>query len=89
MDLRFSTLEVVAVILSVLLARMVAEDGESNWLEGLMLLMVYAILALAFFFLPWPPHGREESPAAAHATAESSPPRIAGWMSGAPACRRA
>jgi Ca2+:H+ antiporter len=52
MDLRFSTLEVVAVILSVLLARMVAEDGESNWLEGLMLLMVYAILALAFFFLP-------------------------------------
>ena len=52
MDLRFSTLEVVAVILSVVLARMVAEDGESNWLEGLMLLMVYAILALAFFFLP-------------------------------------
>jgi Ca2+:H+ antiporter len=52
MDLRFSTLEVVAVLLSVLLARMVCEDGESNWLEGLMLLMVYAILALAFFFLP-------------------------------------
>lgn len=52
MDLRFSTLEVVAVILSVIIARMVAEDGESNWLEGLMLLMVYAILALAFFFLP-------------------------------------
>jgi Ca2+:H+ antiporter len=88
MDLRFSTLEVVAVILSVLLARMVSEDGESNWLEGLMLLMVYLILALAFFFLPWPPHGHEESPAAAHATAESSPPRIAGWMSGAPTCRR-
>ena len=31
---------------------MVAEDGESNWLEGLMLLAVYVILALAFFFLP-------------------------------------
>jgi Ca2+:H+ antiporter len=52
MDLRFTTLEVLAVILSVLIARMVAEDGESNWLEGLMLLLVYAILALAFFFLP-------------------------------------
>ena len=52
MDLLFTTLEVVAVILSVVLARMVAEDGESNWLEGLMLLMIYAILALAFFFLP-------------------------------------
>jgi Ca2+:H+ antiporter len=63
MDLRFSTLEVVAVILSVMLARMVSEDGESNWLEGLMLLMVYLILALAFFFLPWPPHGHAEGPA--------------------------
>jgi Ca2+:H+ antiporter len=52
MDLRFTSLEVLAVIVGVLIARMVAEDGESNWLEGLMLLMVYAILALAFFFLP-------------------------------------
>ena len=53
MDLLFTTLEVVAVILSVMLARMVCEDGESNWLEGLMLLMVYAaILGVAFFFLP-------------------------------------
>jgi len=52
MDLLFSPLEVVAVILAVLLARMVAEDGESNWLEGAMLLMIYAILGVAFYFLP-------------------------------------
>src|SRR5208337_1935116 len=52
MDLRFTSLEVLAVVVGVLIARMVAEDGESNWLEGLMLLAVYAILALAFFFLP-------------------------------------
>jgi len=52
MDLVFSTLEVIAVVLAVLIARMVAEDGESNWLEGAMLLMVYAILAVAFFYLP-------------------------------------
>jgi Ca2+:H+ antiporter len=52
MDLLFTTLEVVAVVASVTIARMVAEDGESNWLEGLMLLMIYAILALAFFFMP-------------------------------------
>ena len=55
MDLVFSTLEVVAVILAVMLARMVAEDGESNWLEGAMLLMVYAILGVAFFYLPEKP----------------------------------
>ena len=40
------------MILAVILARMVSEDGESNWLEGAMLLMIYAILATAFFFLP-------------------------------------
>jgi Ca2+:H+ antiporter len=52
MDLLFSTLEIVSVILAVVIARMVAEDGESNWLEGAMLLMIYVILSLAFFFLP-------------------------------------
>lgn len=52
MDLVFSTLEVVAVILAVLIAKMVAEDGESHWLEGAMLLMVYAILAMVFFYFP-------------------------------------
>ncbi|MEW4569162.1 calcium/proton exchanger [Tautonia sp. JC769] len=52
MDLLFTTLEIVAVLLAVFIARMVAEDGESNWLEGAMLLMIYAILAVAFFVLP-------------------------------------
>jgi Ca2+:H+ antiporter len=60
MDLLFSPLEVVAVILAVILARMVAEDGESNWLEGAMLLMIYAILGVAFFFLPEPRASRAE-----------------------------
>ena len=61
MDLLFSTMEVVSVILAVLIARMVAEDGESNWLEGLMLVMIYVILGMAFFVLPEPKHkGRIE-----------------------------
>ncbi|MDR3638035.1 MAG: calcium/proton exchanger [Isosphaeraceae bacterium] len=54
MNLLFSPLEVIAVILAVLLARMVAEDGESNWLEGAMLLLIYAILGMAFYHLPAP-----------------------------------
>jgi Ca2+:H+ antiporter len=33
---------------------LIALDGESNWLEGVMLLAAYLILGLAFFFLP--PH---------------------------------
>jgi Ca2+:H+ antiporter len=51
MDLRFSNFEVIAVALSVWAVCQISDDGESNWLEGAMLLAVYAILALAFFFL--------------------------------------
>ncbi len=58
MDLLFSTFEVVAVILAALVARMAAEDGESNWLEGAMLLMVYVILGFAFYLLPTAGHLR-------------------------------
>jgi Ca2+:H+ antiporter len=47
-------LELVTLIGAVLIANSVASDGETNWLEGLMLLGVYAILAVAFFFLPSP-----------------------------------
>ncbi len=52
MDLLFSTMEILSVILGVTIARMIAEDGESNWLEGAMLLMIYGILAVAFYVLP-------------------------------------
>jgi Ca2+:H+ antiporter len=54
LDLLFSPLEVAAMFLGVIIAYMVAEDGESNWLEGAMLLLIYVILGMAFFFLPKP-----------------------------------
>lgn len=52
MDLRFTVFEVLAVIASVLAVTVVAQDGESNWLEGALLLAVYVVLGIAFFFLP-------------------------------------
>jgi Ca2+:H+ antiporter len=52
MDLRFTAFEVLAVLASVLVVNMVAQDGESNWLEGALLLAVYLVLGLAFYFLP-------------------------------------
>jgi Ca2+:H+ antiporter len=52
MDLRFSVFEVLAVIASVGVVNLVAQDGESNWLEGVLLLAVYVILGIAFYFLP-------------------------------------
>jgi len=41
-----------AIFAAVLVAAFVALDGESNWLEGAMLLAVYVIVAIAFFYLP-------------------------------------
>jgi len=31
---------------------LIALDGESNWLEGALMLAVYLILGIAFYFLP-------------------------------------
>lgn len=52
MDLTFTTLEVLAVAVSVGIIAFIAQDGESNYMEGVQLLAVYLILALAFFALP-------------------------------------
>ena len=52
MSLVFTPLEVIAVILAVVIANEIARDGESNWLEGFQLLVVYLLLGLVFFFLP-------------------------------------
>jgi Ca2+:H+ antiporter len=52
MDLHFTMFEVGAVALAVFAVNLVAQDGESNWMEGVMLMSVYAILGIAFYFLP-------------------------------------
>lgn len=48
MSIIFNEFELVAVIVSVLIANRVASDGESNWLEGIQLIAVYAIIAISF-----------------------------------------
>ena len=55
LTLEFNGFEVLALTAAAVIAALVALDGESNWLEGAMLLAVYIIIALAFFFLPSPP----------------------------------
>ena len=49
MDLVFTPLEVAAVAAAVGISALIALDGESNWLEGALLMIVYAILAVSFF----------------------------------------
>lgn len=52
MDLIFTPFEVAAVTISVLIVGFVSMDGESHWMEGVMLMGVYMMLAIAFYFLP-------------------------------------
>ncbi|MCJ2555363.1 MAG: cation transporter, partial [Candidatus Thermoplasmatota archaeon] len=52
LTLAFGLFELIAIGLAVAIAGAIARDGESNWFQGFMLLIVYAIIAVAFFFLP-------------------------------------
>ncbi|GAX36545.1 calcium/proton exchanger [Nodularia sp. NIES-3585] len=52
MDLDFNPFELVAVAVSVLIANSISSDGESNWLEGVLLLAAYTVLGFAFYFHP-------------------------------------
>jgi len=52
MNLLFTPLEVITIGVSVAIVALIAQDGESNWMEGVLLLAVYAILGITFFFLP-------------------------------------
>ena len=49
MNLVFTPLEIAAVAAAVGISALIAIDGESNWLEGALLMLVYAILAISFF----------------------------------------
>ena len=51
-DLVFTMPEVAAVAVSAWIVSLVSHDGESHWLEGVLLLAVYAVLGVTFFFLP-------------------------------------
>ena len=52
LDLHFTMMEVIAVVMCIVVLALVSLDGESHWLEGVMLLAVYAILGLAFYHIP-------------------------------------
>jgi Ca2+:H+ antiporter len=52
MDLIFAPIELVALFASSAIFAYISLDGETNWLEGVQLLALYLIAAVAFFFLP-------------------------------------
>jgi Ca2+:H+ antiporter len=52
MTLAFVPIELVVLLASSAIFAYVCLDGETNWLEGVQLLALYLIAAVAFFFLP-------------------------------------
>jgi len=46
----FNGFELGAILLAVLIANYVTQDGESTWFEGVQLLAVYIVFGLAFYF---------------------------------------
>ena len=46
----FNGFELGAILLAILVANYVTQDGESTWFEGVQLLAVYFVLGLAFYF---------------------------------------
>jgi Ca2+:H+ antiporter len=47
-------LELIAIAGAAFAVNSIAQDGETTWFEGLLLVAVYALLALAFFFMRAP-----------------------------------
>ena len=56
LELSFSRAEIGTLFLTVLIGAIVAGDGRSNWYKGVQLILVYAMIAILFYFLPAPKH---------------------------------
>jgi Ca2+:H+ antiporter len=52
MNLVFAPVELAIFGLLVIVFTYIAQDGETNWLEGVQLLALYAMAAIIFYGLP-------------------------------------
>ncbi|KXG51077.1 Sodium/calcium exchanger membrane region [Penicillium griseofulvum] len=56
MTLNFDGFQVIVLFMSVLLVNYLIGDGKSHWLEGVLLIMMYLIIALASWYFVEIPH---------------------------------
>jgi Ca2+:H+ antiporter len=52
LTLEFNAFGIFAAVSSVLITNSISADGRSNWLEGVLLLILYGVLGVAFFLHP-------------------------------------
>ncbi|SDX09567.1 Ca2+:H+ antiporter [Marininema mesophilum] len=51
MDLTFTSIELAAIAIAAFIATSISRDGSTNWFEGVLLLIVYAILGTGFYLV--------------------------------------
>jgi len=56
MNYNFAMFDAVALVLSVLVIGSFLRDGKSNYLEGVLCVMTYVIIAICAFYFPNPAH---------------------------------
>ena len=47
----FTLFELATIFLAAIILNLISNDGKSNWFEGIMLTVVYIIIAIGFFFI--------------------------------------
>ncbi|KAG0783923.1 hypothetical protein G6F21_010230 [Rhizopus arrhizus] len=52
MSLYFNIYETAILFIAVIMVNYLIMDGESNWLEGLMLVAIYIVIAISFYYYP-------------------------------------
>ncbi|KAI8644385.1 calcium/proton exchanger [Parasitella parasitica] len=52
MSLYFNIYETAVLLIAVIMVNYLIMDGESNWLEGLMLIAIYIVIAISFYYYP-------------------------------------
>jgi len=52
MDLAFGSMHTTVMLFAVLIAFSITTDGSTNWFEGWMLMVAYAVIATLFWFVP-------------------------------------
>lgn len=67
MDYNFAIFDAVALVLAVIVVGSFLRDGKSNYLEGMLCIMTYVIIAICAFFFPNPAeHGGGGETAGGH-----------------------
>jgi len=51
LDLVFSPFELVAIVITAMIANYISSDGVCHWLEGAQLIAVYSLIATVFYFI--------------------------------------